>query len=115
MLAHSFNRFYVVTKFILPSIGDLKFSKLSYDNTCAYLDNKNIHDTDTRKYFLDLITFCKKIAPFVIYHKILIESYNITAHNTLKNEKRSNFASSTKETKTRNYHHISVQLHRISL
>ena len=24
MLAHSFDRFYVVTKFILPSIGDLK-------------------------------------------------------------------------------------------
>ena len=28
MLAHSFNRFYVVTKFILPMIDDLKFSKL---------------------------------------------------------------------------------------
>ena len=28
MLAHSFDRFYVVTKFMLPTIGDLKFSKL---------------------------------------------------------------------------------------
>ena len=27
MLAHSFDRFYVVTKFILPLIGDLNFSK----------------------------------------------------------------------------------------
>ena len=35
MLAHSFDRFYVVTKFILPSIGDLNFSKLNYDDTCA--------------------------------------------------------------------------------
>ena len=35
MLAHSFDRFYVVTKFILPLIGDLKFSNLNYDNTCA--------------------------------------------------------------------------------
>ena len=25
MLAHSFDRFYVVTKFMLPTIGDLKF------------------------------------------------------------------------------------------
>ena len=41
MLAHSFDRFYVVTKFILPSIGDLKFSNLNYENTCAYLDNKD--------------------------------------------------------------------------
>ena len=29
MLAHSFNRFHVITKFILPSIGDLNFSKLN--------------------------------------------------------------------------------------
>ena len=31
MLAHSFDRFYVVTKFMLPTIGDLKFSKLDFD------------------------------------------------------------------------------------
>ena len=37
VLAHSFQRFYMVTKFILPSIGDLKFCTLNYDNTCAYL------------------------------------------------------------------------------
>ena len=28
MLVHSFDRFYVVTKFILPSIGDLNFQHL---------------------------------------------------------------------------------------
>ena len=50
MLTHSFNRFYMVTKFMLPSIGDLNFSKLNYDNTCAYLDNKNTHSTETRKH-----------------------------------------------------------------
>ena len=49
MLAHSFDRFYVVTKFILPSIADLNFSKLNYDSTCAYLDNTNIHDADREK------------------------------------------------------------------
>ena len=37
MLAHSFDRFYVVTNFILPSIKDLKFLRLKYDNICAYL------------------------------------------------------------------------------
>ena len=40
MLAHSFDRFYVVTKFMLPTIGDLKFSKLNFDDTCAYTENK---------------------------------------------------------------------------
>ena len=49
MLVHSFDRFYVVTKFILPSIGDLNFSKVNYDNTCACLDTKNICDTETKK------------------------------------------------------------------
>ena len=86
MLAHSFDRFYVVTNFILPSIGDLNFSKLNYGDTCAFLDNKNNHNTETKKHMLDLITFCKKIEPFVIYYKRLITSYNNTAHNILKNE-----------------------------
>ena len=58
MLAHSFDRFYIVTKFILPSIGDLNFSKLNYDNTYAYLDNKNTHSNESKKHMLDLITFC---------------------------------------------------------
>ena len=80
MLAHPFDRFYVVTKFILPLIGDLKFSNLNYDNTCAYLDNKNTQNTETRKYMLDLKTFCKKIKPFVVYYKRLIKSYNKTLH-----------------------------------
>ena len=39
MLVHSFDRFYVVTKFILPSFGDLDFSKLNYDSTCTHLDD----------------------------------------------------------------------------
>ena len=46
MLTHSFDRFYVVTKFMLPSLGDLKFSDLNYDNTCTYLDNRNTQNTE---------------------------------------------------------------------
>ena len=62
MLAHSFDRYYVVMKLILQSIGDLNFSKLNYNNTCTYLANKDIHDADTKKYLLDLIMFCKKLS-----------------------------------------------------
>ena len=40
MLAHSFDRFYVVTKFMLPMIGDSKFSKLDFDYMCAYMDKE---------------------------------------------------------------------------
>ena len=86
MLAHSVDRFYVVTKFILPSIGNLNFSKLNYDNTCMYLDDINICNADTKKYLLDLLAFCEKIEPYTSYHKGQIKPYNNTAHNILKNE-----------------------------
>ena len=58
---------------MLPSIGDLNFSELNYNNTCAYLDNKNTHSTETRKDMLDLMTFCKKIEPFAVYYKRLMK------------------------------------------
>ena len=37
MLAHSFDRFYVVTKFILPTLDDLKLSPTRYDKECKYI------------------------------------------------------------------------------
>ena len=84
MLARSFDRFYVVTKFILSSIGDLNFLQLNYDNTYAYLDSKNICNTESKKHMLGVITFCKKIEHFVLYYKCLIKSYNNTDHNILE-------------------------------
>ena len=86
MLAHSFDRFYVVTKFLFPTIGDLKFSKLNHDDNCTYIEYKNAQNTETGKYMLDLKTFCKKIEPFVVYYRKLINSYNKTTHNILEKE-----------------------------
>ena len=83
MLAHSFDRFYVVTKFMLQMIGDIKFSKLNFDNTCAYMKKEYTPDTDSRKYLTELITYCNKIKPFVSYYGKLIHSYNKTAHSIL--------------------------------
>ena len=37
MLAHSFDRFYVVTKFILQTLDDLKLSPIRYDKKCKYI------------------------------------------------------------------------------
>ena len=50
------------------------------------MDNKNAQNTETRKYLLDLKTFWKKVKPFVVYYRRLINSYNNTAHNTLEKE-----------------------------
>ena len=86
MLAHSSDRFYVVTKFILPMIGDIRFSKLDFDDTCAYVDSTYAQNTESRKYMFDLKTFCKKIEPFLHYYKRLINSYNNTVHNIPEKE-----------------------------
>ena len=63
MLAHSFDRFYIVTKFILPSIVDIKFSKLNYDHTCAYMNKEYAPNMDSRKYLTELKTYRNKIKP----------------------------------------------------
>ena len=50
------------------------------------MDEKNSYDAETKKYTLDLLAFCKKIAPYVAYYNWQIKSYNDTAHKILKNE-----------------------------
>ena len=86
MLAHSFGRFYVVTKFMLPMIVDIKFSRLNFDDTCAYMKKEYAQNTDSRKYLTELRTYCNNIKPFVSYFSRLIDSYNKTAYNILQNE-----------------------------
>ena len=86
MLAHSFDRFYVVTKFMLPMIGDLKFSKLDFDDTCAHMENEYAQNTESRRYMLELKAFCNKVRPSVTCYNKLINSYNNTTHNILEKE-----------------------------
>ena len=86
MLAHLFDRFCVVTKFMLPSIRDIKFSRLNFDHSCAYVNKEYVPNMDSRKYLTELKTYCNKIEPLVSYYSKLINSYNKTAHNILENE-----------------------------
>ena len=71
---------------MLPMIGDLKFSELNFNDTCAYTENKFAQNTESRKYMLELKAFCNKVRPFVTYYGKLINSYNNTAHNILEKE-----------------------------
>ena len=86
MLAHSFDRFYVVTKFMLPIIGDLKFCKLDFGYMYTYTDKEYPPNTASRRYMLELRAYCNKVKPFVTYYNKLINSYNSTAHNILEKE-----------------------------
>ena len=38
ILSHSIDRFYVVTKFILPVIDDITISAITFDIDCSYLN-----------------------------------------------------------------------------
>ena len=87
MLAHSFDRFYVITKFVLPTLDDLKLSPFRYDKECNYLRNLDNQDDDQIKENIrDLIFYCSKVRPFMALYKMQITSHNLTAHKILKNE-----------------------------
>ena len=54
MLVHLFDRFYIVTKFMLPLIGDIKFSRLNFDHSCTYMNKEYAPNMDSRKYLTEL-------------------------------------------------------------
>ena len=88
MLAHLFDSFYLIAKFMLPSMEDLKFSNLNFYHSCAYMNKKYTPNMDSSKYLTKLKTYCNKIKPFVSYYSKLIKSYNMTVYNILINEIR---------------------------
>ena len=85
MLVHLFDRFYIITKFMLPSMGDIKFSNLNFDHSCAYMNEKYAPNTDSSKYLAELKTYCNKIKPFVLHYSNLIKSYNNGVYNISEN------------------------------
>ena len=87
MLTHSFDRFYVITKIILPTLDDLKLYPIQYDKECQYL--KNLDDEDDvriKQDIKDLLFYWAKIKPYMLLYKMQITAYNLTAHKILKNE-----------------------------
>ena len=61
MLTHSFDRFYVVTKFEMPKIEDLKLTPFSFDLTGNYIN--------TEKTFMQwYLKHCRRIAPYVQFY-----------------------------------------------
>ena len=79
MLAHSFDRFYVVTRFEMPKIEDLKLATFTFDLACSHLVADK---TFMQKY----LKHCQRIVPYVRFYQKQIEYYNQTAYNILQNE-----------------------------
>ena len=87
MLGHSFDRVYVVTKFILPTLDDLKMSPIENNKDCKYirkLDDQNYENI--KQNIRDLLLYCAKLRPYITFYKMQINSHNIAVHHILKNE-----------------------------
>ena len=87
MIAHSFHRFYVITKFILPTLDDLTLYPIKYDKECQYLRNLDDENDDQIKQNIkDLLFYSSKIRPFMALYTMHILAHNLTAHRILKNK-----------------------------
>ena len=76
MLSHSFHRFYVVTKFELPRVEDLKLTTIDFDPNCSYLNGNE-------KYMKKLQRHCLRVALYLDFYRRQIAYYNITAYRIL--------------------------------
>ena len=83
-VSHSFDRFYVVTKFELPKVEDLQFDDIPYDAGCAHLDDPK--PGQILGIIRDIKCYCVKIAPHINYYRKQIAYYNQTATDILTNE-----------------------------
>ena len=87
MLAHSFDRLYAVTKFILPTMDGLKLSPIKYDKEFNYLHNLDNKDNDQIKENIkDLLSYCAKLRPYISFYKMQINAHNKTEHHILNDE-----------------------------
>ena len=86
MLLHLFERFYVIRKFVLHKIEDLKFMTIQFDSSYKYLDSGMDRSKYPSDYVPNLRDYGKKIVPFVDFYKKQIEYYNHTTYEILMNE-----------------------------
>ena len=86
MLSHSFDRFYMVTKFELPEIEDLHLTTVQFDSTCSYLNTGKDRNNFSSSYLPKLLAYCENIVPYLNFYKKQIAYYNCTAYEMLANE-----------------------------
>ena len=83
-VSYSFDRFYIVTKFELPKVENLKFDDIPYDADCAHLDDPK--PGQILVIIRNIKCYCVKIAPHIDYYRKQIAYYNQTATDILTNE-----------------------------
>ena len=82
MLSHSFDRFYIVTKFELPRTKVLKLATFGFDFECSYANHTSTSNTN----YARLMNYCMKITPYARLYQRQIQYYNKIAYDTLAND-----------------------------
>ena len=79
MLSHSFDRLYVVTKFEMPKIDDLKSATFTFDFAHKHL-------MSDRTFMQKYLKHCQRIVPYTRFYQKQVQYCNQTAYNILQNE-----------------------------
>ena len=91
MLAHSFDRFYVVTKVELPKVWDLNLTMFQFDYNCSHVANIErivigfkFKVTNT---ILNIFrTYCRNLILYMYLYKHQVEYYERTVYNILEKD-----------------------------
>ena len=88
MLAHSFDRFYMVTIIEIPRVSDLNLTVFQFDYNCTHVANI---EKDTRFKVPDMIwdmfnVYCRNIIPYMYLYKHQVEYYEKTVYNILEKD-----------------------------
>ena len=82
MLSHSFDTFYIITKFELPKTKDQKLATFGFNFECSYANHTSTSTTD----YARLMNYCMKITPYAWLYQRQIQYYNKIAYDTLAND-----------------------------
>ena len=88
MLAHSFDRFYVVTRREIPKVSDLNLTVFQFDYNCSHVTNI---EKDTKFKVPSTIkdmfkVYCKNIIPYMYLYKHQVEYHEKTVYNILEKD-----------------------------
>ena len=88
MLAHLFDRFYVVTRIEIPKVSDLNLTVSQFDYNCSHVAHI---EKDTRfkipstiKYMFKV--YCRNIIPYMFLYKHQVEYYEKTVYKILEKD-----------------------------
>ena len=88
MLAHSFDRFYVVTRIEIPKVSDLNLTVFQFDYNCSHVTHI---EKDTKFKIPSTIkdmfkVYCRNIIPYMYLYKHQVEYYEKTVYNILEKD-----------------------------